>query len=63
MSATEVFLRFISYDADGNIDAARIVSRECYEEWLDNKEMNTPRDPEEAFRKAVIGHCSYLTKF
>ena len=62
MSATEVLLRFVTSDADGNIDATRIVSRECYEEWLSNKEINTPRDPEEAFRKAVIGHCSYSAK-
>ena len=62
MSAIAVFLRFVSCDADGNIDASRIVSRECYEKWLKSKEDKPPRDPEEAFRKAVTGHCSYLNK-
>ena len=62
MSAVSVFLRFVSYDADGKNDASRILSRECYEAWLDSKGAMTPRNPEEAFRKAIIGHCNYLTK-
>ena len=62
MSAISTLLRFVTYDADGKIDASRIVSRECYEEWLNSKGAFTPRDPEEAFRKTVIGHCSCLSQ-
>ena len=62
MSAISVFLRYIRCDADGKIDASGILSRKCYEEWFDGKRENIPRNPEEAFRKTVIGHCNYLTR-
>ena len=62
MAAISVFLRFIKCDALGNVDASGILSRECYQEWLNIKRRNKLRDPEKAFRKAVVGHCIYSTQ-
>ena len=59
MSSLAVFLRFVHRDEEGNIDASRVVSRQCFDEWLSSKGENVPRDPEEAFRKALIGHCNW----
>ena len=58
MASIHVFLRFVHRNEHGNFDASGVVSRECFEEWLRSKGNNVPRDPEEAFRKALIGHCN-----
>ena len=57
MSSINVFLRFVQRDEKGNIDASRVISEACFAEWLSSKRENVPRDPEEAFRKSLIGHC------
>ena len=58
MSSITVFLRFVHRDGDENINASRVLSRECFEEWFSSKGEKVPRDPEEAFRKALIGNCN-----
>ena len=59
MSSITVFLRYVQRDEKGNIDASQVISEACYVEWLNSKVENVPLDPEEAFRKSLIGHCSW----
>ena len=57
MSSITVFLRYVQREEKGNIDASRVISEACFKEWLTSKRENVPRDPEEAFRKSLVGHC------
>ena len=58
MSPTlQILLKFVKRDASGSLDVTGILSRECYEAWLESKGEHVPKDPEDAFRKTITGHC------
>ena len=56
LSSREVFAQFVISHEDGKPDVSGILSRECYEFWLETR-VCWPKRPEEAFRKAVVALC------
>ena len=58
VSSLPIFKRFIKRDRQGKPDVAGILSVECYHAWLQAKGVHVPLDPEDAFRKAITGHCT-----
>eukprot|EP00924_Labyrinthula_sp_SR-Ha-C_P005239 maker-scaffold_1-snap-gene-25.1-mRNA-1 protein AED:0.30 eAED:0.30 QI:93/0/0/1/1/1/2/0/448 len=54
-SSLSVFESFVEYK-DGVCDAQRILSKECFQLWVNSRQMY-PKKPEESFRKAVTSHC------
>ena len=62
MSSLNIFTKFVSRDEHGKVDISGILSRNCYDKWLKTRET-PPRDPEEAFRKVITGHCRLNTPY
>ena len=58
-SALSVFRNYIKYNSDGKLDVSGILTKECFDEWLTTR-ASEPKNLEEAFRKAVVGHCQGL---
>lgn len=52
----KLFNRYITRNSEGSVDVSRILSKECYDEWLITRKKK-PKTPPSAFRKAVTGHC------
>lgn len=48
--------KHISITTDGCLDVSGIISKQCFNEWLQTK-AKRPQFPEHAFRKIVSGHC------
>ena len=61
-SSLLVFDRYIKRGEDGKLDVSLLLSKECYEEWLESRGENRPQSPEEAFRKCITGHCKPLLR-
>ena len=55
-SSLSVFCHFIRQNTDGSLDVSGILSRECFITWLSTRN-GSPRNPAEAFRKPIVGHC------
>lgn len=55
-TTTQIFFKYTVVDSYGNIDATRILSRECFKEWIATRKV-LPKDPAHAYRKVVTGHC------
>mmetsp|Transcript_6179 Transcript_6179/g.9699 ORF Transcript_6179/g.9699 Transcript_6179/m.9699 type:complete len:228 (-) Transcript_6179:1312-1995(-) len=59
ITSYDLFLHF-AYK-DGEYDASRVLSRECYEMWL-NTRRNLPTTPEDAFRRHITAHITGTRK-
>mmetsp|Transcript_30649 Transcript_30649/g.49152 ORF Transcript_30649/g.49152 Transcript_30649/m.49152 type:complete len:220 (-) Transcript_30649:32-691(-) len=59
MQATsmEIFQMFITYDAYGNVDASGVISKECYNAWLQTRK-SCLKNPELTFVQSVRGHIT-----
>ena len=55
-TSRSVFLDFVDFECDGDPVCDGVLSYECYQAWLERRK-NPPKHPEEAFRKAITGHC------
>uniref|UniRef100_A0A7S3LJ95 Uncharacterized protein n=1 Tax=Aplanochytrium stocchinoi TaxID=215587 RepID=A0A7S3LJ95_9STRA len=55
MTSIAVFNEFIEYDAQGNCNASGILSKECYQKWLESRKKK-PKCPPKAFRRALTAH-------
>lgn len=52
----QILLKYVCYDDNSEIIELKMLTRDCYDEWLDRKPRK-PAYPEEAFRKIITGHC------
>lgn len=61
LTAMEVFGMYIKKKVDANnkplIDASGLLSRECYETWINSRKSPLKR-PEEGYRKCILAHCT-----
>ena len=60
MSAHEIFSSFMFLDEAGDWMIDGILSRECYETWLANRDT-PPKNPQEAFRRTLTSHIQEIT--
>ena len=51
-----IFSRFVQVNESGDLDVTGILSKDCYNAWLESR-LLWPKYPEAAFRKAVVAHC------
>ena len=60
-SSIAVFRRFLVvtkvHDAIVNVDASRVVSKECYEHWLKTR-IGVTNQPEKTFQRALTAHLT-----
>jgi hypothetical protein len=61
-TAMEVFQQFTrvyvdSWSGHQVVDVRDMISRECYEAWLESRKQ-TPLRPEECFRKCILAHLT-----
>mmetsp|Transcript_5714 Transcript_5714/g.7496 ORF Transcript_5714/g.7496 Transcript_5714/m.7496 type:complete len:249 (-) Transcript_5714:366-1112(-) len=56
-SAYETFMEHVTYEPDGTCNCNGIFSRQCYEDWLDSRQI-IPKRPEQSFRRALVGHVT-----
>mmetsp|Transcript_285 Transcript_285/g.298 ORF Transcript_285/g.298 Transcript_285/m.298 type:complete len:274 (-) Transcript_285:803-1624(-) len=54
-TSINVFLKFVEVDKSGKVDASKILSKACYEHWLETRQ-SPPQRPQESFRRAVTAH-------
>lgn len=52
-----IFESFLSYDDVGNVDVSPLFTKKCFNYWLSSR-ANKPKNPPEAFRKALTSHCA-----
>ena len=52
-----IFELYVQRKADGTLDASKVLGRTCFEHWL-NTRGSKPKNPPEAFRKALTSHCA-----
>lgn len=55
VSSFKVFMEFVEYK-NGKVNAAGILSTECYQKWIMSRRKH-PLKPQEAFRRALTAHC------
>mmetsp|Transcript_15804 Transcript_15804/g.19174 ORF Transcript_15804/g.19174 Transcript_15804/m.19174 type:complete len:432 (+) Transcript_15804:476-1771(+) len=53
----QIFMEFVEYRPDGSVLTERMLSRECYNKWIDSRQQ-PPSKPESSFRRALIGHVT-----
>mmetsp|Transcript_12306 Transcript_12306/g.14307 ORF Transcript_12306/g.14307 Transcript_12306/m.14307 type:complete len:358 (-) Transcript_12306:1291-2364(-) len=51
----ENFLKYVDYDSAGRVRADKILSKECFDEWVKGR-LTKPERPGVSFRRALIGH-------
>jgi len=56
-TSLEIFMKFVKRTPDGDYDVSRILSRECYEAWLESRRA-VPKSPEQAFRKSIVARIT-----
>jgi len=56
-SSFQVFQEFMVPDETGAIDANRLLSKECFNEWVRSRNPK-PVKPDQGFRSAMIGHLA-----
>mmetsp|Transcript_22986 Transcript_22986/g.28219 ORF Transcript_22986/g.28219 Transcript_22986/m.28219 type:complete len:437 (-) Transcript_22986:101-1411(-) len=56
-SSYQVFKEFFPRKENGEADASRILSKECFDEWVSSR-IPRPQKPEEGFRSAITGHLA-----
>lgn len=52
-----VFESFVLSDENGVVNVKELFSKECFNYWLETR-SNIPKNPPEAFRKALTSHCA-----
>jgi hypothetical protein len=52
LTTRQILLKYAVKDAKGNVDASGMLSKECYNEWVQTR-STAPRVPHTAFRDAV----------
>jgi len=52
-----VFRKFIERDSDGTLNALKVLSKECYDEWMAQCRTQA-NSPEKAFRRALSAHVT-----
>lgn len=55
-STLQMFEKYVTLNEIGQLDATMLFSLQCYNEWL-NTRKTYPKNPPEAFRKMITGHC------
>jgi len=58
-TSLKIFRSFLNRNPDGSIDASGVVSKECFNAWVDSRKKDT-RDIQKAFRKSLSGHITSL---
>ncbi|GBG25772.1 Hypothetical Protein FCC1311_019912 [Hondaea fermentalgiana] len=56
ITAMSIFMKHVRFTDDG-IDASGIISRACFEDWLQSREK-MPLRPEECYRKSLLCHLT-----